>query len=75
MTSLDIAGTSEASTQLGDFCYIKPGTVRYQLKFMKGQSDFQILEDGTLQEYTCGQHHQLTFNLSVLIVFYHSGMM
>ena len=59
----------------GDFCYIKPGTVRYQLKFMKGQSDFQILEDGTLQEYTCGQHHQLTFNLSVLIVFYHSGMM
>ena len=45
----------------GDFCYIKPGTVRYQLKFMKGQSDFQILEDGTLQEYTCGQRHQLTF--------------
>jgi len=47
--------------QAGDFCYVKPGTVRYQLKFIKGRSDFQILEDGTLKEYTYGQRYQLTF--------------
>lgn len=52
-----IRGINEA----GDFCYVKSGTVRYQLKFIKGRPDFQILEDGTLQEYTCGQRHQLTF--------------
>lgn len=45
----------------GDFCYVQPGTVRYQLKLLKGQPDFQILEDGTLQECTFGQRHQLTF--------------
>ena len=45
----------------GDFCYVKPGTVRYWLRSVKGQADFQISEDGTLHEYTCGQRHQLTF--------------
>ena len=45
----------------GDFCYVKPGTVRYQLRFVKGRPDFQVLEDGTLQEYTYGQRYQLTF--------------
>ena len=52
-----IRGINEA----GDFCYMKPGTVRYRLRFVKGQADFQVLEDGTLHEYTCGQCHQLTF--------------
>ena len=40
--------------QAGNFCYVKPGTVRYQLKFIKGRPDFQILEGGTLQEHTYG---------------------
>ena len=45
----------------GDFCYVKPGTVRYWLRFVKGQADFQISGDGTLHEHTWGQRYQLTF--------------
>ena len=45
----------------GDFCYVQPKTVKYELKFCKGKPDYQLLEDGTLQQYTYGIRHQLFF--------------
>ena len=56
---------------------MKPGTVRYRLRFVKGQADFQVLEDGTLHEYTCGQRHQLTFKfirLDSILLQWHNAI-
>ena len=45
----------------GDFCYVEPRTVKYQLKFCPGNIEYQLLDDGTLKEHTYGIRYQLIF--------------
>ena len=45
----------------GDFCFVEPKTVRYQLLFSSGKADYQLLEDGTLKQFVYGARHQLIF--------------
>jgi len=45
----------------GDFCYVEPKTVKYHLKYCAGKPDYQLLDDGTLKQYTFGTRHQLIF--------------
>lgn len=45
----------------GDFCYVKPGTVSYYLKYSKGKVDYQLKQDGTLDTAVFGQGHLLIF--------------
>lgn len=45
----------------GDFCYVKPGTVTYYLKYSKGRVDYQLKSDGTLDSARFGQGYQLIF--------------
>lgn len=45
----------------GDFCYVQPNTVRYQLRFCSGKPDYQLLHDGTLKQYKYGVRYQLVF--------------
>ena len=45
----------------GDFCYVKPGTVSYYLKYTKGGVEYQLKQDGTLDATHFGQRHQLIF--------------
>ena len=43
----------------GDFCYVEPKTVRYQLRLCLGKPDYQLLNDGTLKQYVYGVRYQL----------------
>ena len=45
----------------GDFCYVQPETVRYQLQFHRGKLDYQLLDDGTLKQCKYGIRYQLIF--------------
>lgn len=45
----------------GDFCYVQPKTVRYQLQFCSGKTDYQLLDDGTLKQCKYGVRYQLIF--------------
>ena len=45
----------------GDFCFVEPKTVRYQLLFSSGKVDYQLLEDGTLKQFVYGARRQLIF--------------
>ena len=58
----------------GDFCFVEPKTVRYQLLFSSGKADYQLLEDGTLKQFVYGARHQLILDLSVVTVFPHNGI-
>ena len=45
----------------GDFCYIKPKTVRFRLKEKTRRVDYQLKEDGTLTKHFVGVGNTLTF--------------
>ena len=52
-----IRGLNEA----GDFCYVKPGTVNFHLKYNRGKVDYQWKPDGTLKSSLFGEGFQLVF--------------
>ena len=45
----------------GDFCYVKPGTVNYYLKYSKGRTEYQLKSDGTLASGMFGHGYRLLF--------------
>ena len=45
----------------GDFCYVQPKTVKYQLKFFAGKPDYQLSDDVTLQQCIYGIQYELIF--------------
>ena len=44
----------------GDFCYVKPRTVKYYLK--RGRQDYQMQNDGLIIKHTFGGSCQLCFH-------------
>jgi len=45
----------------GDFCYIKPKTVRFHLKEKISRVDYQLKDDGTLTKHFVGVGNTLIF--------------
>lgn len=46
----------------GDFCYVQPRTVKFQLRSCRGKCDYQLLDSGTLEKCTFGKTDQLVFH-------------
>lgn len=46
----------------GDFCYIKPRTVKYYLKHGRQKVDYQMQNDGLITKHTFGRNCQLCFH-------------
>ena len=46
----------------GDFCYVKPRTVKYYLKRGRQKVDYQIQSDGSVIKYSFGGSYQLVFH-------------
>ena len=45
----------------GDFCYVKPGSVKFYLRSCRGKSDYQLLDSGRLEKCFFGKTDQLVF--------------